>query len=184
MLESFVISPLNGEKFINTKEVNGKTLIINTSIENAKDVNRFAVVKSIPLNYNGNVKVGDTILVQHNVFRDYYDAQGLIRTSDWHIKDDLYYVQPELAYMIIRGDEKIAIDDFCFIKPIFSEDRLLGKVEQQHQGIVKYGNGNLKEQGIVEGDHIGFHNNCEIPFVIDDELVYKMKTHRILAKLN
>jgi hypothetical protein len=184
MLDSFVISPLDGNKFINTKCFGNKKLIVNISIENAKDVNRFAIVKSIPLNYKGNVKKGDTILVQHNVFRDYYDASGQIRTSDWHIKDDLYYVQPELAYLIIRGEEKIAIDDFCFVKPIFTEDRFLGKVEAQHQGFIKFGNESLKEQGVFEGDHIGFHNGCEVPFVIDDELLYKMKTKRILAKLN
>lgn len=184
MLESFVITPLNGVKFNNTKEIAGKTVITNTSIEHAKDVNKFAVVKSIPLNYTGNVQVGDTIVVQHNVFRDYYDAGGQIRTSDWHIKDDLYYVQPELAYLIIRGEEKIAIDDFCFVKPIFTEDRFLGKVEVQHQGFIKYGNESLKKQGVFEGDKIGFHNGCEIAFIIDNELLYKMKTMRVLVKLN
>jgi hypothetical protein len=184
MLESFVISPLNGLKYINEQIINGSCLITNTSIEHAKDVNKLAIVKSIPLNYNGNVKVGDTIVVHHNVFRDYFDTKAHIRTSNWHIKDDLFHVEPELAYMIIRGEEKICIDDFCFIKPITYEDLVLGKKEVQHQGIVKHSNKNLTEQGIIEGDLIGFHNNCEVPFVIDGELLYRMKTERIMAKLN
>lgn len=184
MLNSFVVTPLNGNKFTNSEEINGKTLIINTSIEHAKDVNKYALVKSTPLSYEGNVRVGDTIIVQHNVFRDYYDSQGKIRTSDWHIKDDLYYVQPELAYMIIRGEEKICIDDFCFIKPIYTEDRLLGKVQVEHQGIVKHGNKSLELQGVYENDLIAFQFDSEIPFMIDKELLYKMKTSKIFAKLN
>lgn len=184
MPDRFIISPLNGEKFNNIKDLNGKKLIVNTSIENAKDVNRIGIVHSLPLDYKGNILVGDKIIVQHNVFRDYFDSSGKTRFSDWHIKDDLYWVQPELVYLIIRGEEKISVDDFCFIEPIFSEEKWIGKVELQHQGIVKYGNDGLRKLGIFEGDHIGFHNNCEVEFVIDDTRMFKMKTHRILAKVN
>lgn len=181
--DRFIVSPLNGEKYINTKEVNGKKLIINTSIENAKDVNRIANVVSLPMDYNGNVRVGDQVVVQHNVFRDYFDGDGKTRTSDFHIKDNLYFVQKELVYLILRGDKRIAVDNFCFIEPIITDEKWIGKTEQKHQGIVKYSNAFLRKQGVVEGDKIAFHTDAEYEFIIDGVRLYRMKTNRILAKI-
>lgn len=183
MPDRFIVSPLNGEKFINTKQVGDKTLIINTSIEHASNVNRIGVVISLPLNYEGNIKVGDNVVVQHNVFRTYFDAQGLTRESDFHIKDDLFQVLPELIYLIIRGEEKIAVDNYVFITPIVEEKKWIGEVEQEHVGIVKYSNDVLIRQGINIGDKIAFGTDCEYEFYIDNERLYRMRTSRILAKL-
>src|SRR6188768_2255081 len=134
MTDRFLVSPLNNEKFITEKQVGDKKLIINTSIEYAENVNRIGVVESLPLEYNGVVKVGDHVVVQHNVFRTYFDGQGLTRESDAHIHGDLFQVMPELIYLIIRGDEIISVDDFCFVKPIIETKKWIGDVEIEHQG--------------------------------------------------
>lgn len=181
--DKFIVKPFNDEKFINTKVVDGKTMIINTSIENAKDVNRIAVVVSLPIDYDGNVLVGDKIVVQHNVFRTFFDGDGKTRESDFHIKDNLFFVPKDLVYMIIRGEERISVDNFCFIKPIFLEEKWVGKVEQKHIGIVKYSNELLRKQDVYEGDKIAFHTDCEYSFEIDGEILYRMRTNRILAKI-
>lgn len=184
MINKFIVSPLNGDKFINTKQVGDKTLIINTSIEHAENVNRIGVVISLPLDYEGNIQVGDHVVVQHNVFRTYFDGQGRTRESDFHIKDNLYQVLPELIFLIIRGEEKIAVDNYVFITPITEEKKWIGEVEQEHVGIVKFTNEILKISGINEGDKIAFGTDCEYEFFIDGERLYRMRTSRILAKLN
>ena len=183
MPSKFIVTPLNGDKFINTKQVSGKTLITNTSIEHASNVNRIGVVFSIPLNYEGNIVIGDHVVVQHNIFRTYFDGQGKTRESDFHIKDDLYQVSPELIYLIIRGEEKIAVDGYVFISPIVEEKKWVGATELEHVGFVKYTNEVLLKLGINVGDKIAFGTDCEYEFNIDNERLYRMRTNTILAKL-
>jgi hypothetical protein len=183
MTDRFIVTPLNGEKFINTKQVGDKTLITNTSIEHASNVNRIGVVVSLPLNYEGNIKVGDHVVVQHNVFRTYFDSQGKTRESDFHIQGDLFQVLPELIFLIIRGEKKIAVDNFVFVTPIVETKKWIGEVEQEHVGIVRYTNEILLKLGINIGDKIAFGSDCEYEFLIDDERLYRMRTSRILAKL-
>jgi co-chaperonin GroES (HSP10) len=184
MLDRFIVSPLNDEKFITTKTVGDKTLIINTSIENAKDVNRIGVVVSLPLNYEGNIIVGDHVVVQHNVFRTYFDGQGVTREPDSHIKGNLYQVLPELIYLIFRGDETISVDNYVFVEPIIIEKKWTGKEEQQHVGIVKYSNSLLEKKDVKAGDTIAFKTDSEYEFIINEQRLYRMRTSSILAKLN
>lgn len=184
MPDRFIVSPLNGEKFINTKKVGDKTLITNTSIEHASNVNRIGVIVSLPLNYEGEIIVGDHVVVQHNVFRTYFDGRGLTRESDNHIKDNLYQVLPELIYLIIRGDEKIAIDQYVFVEPIIVDKKWIGSVEEEHVGIVVYTNKILESQGILPGDKIAFGMDSEYEFTIYGQRLYRVRTHKILAKLD
>jgi len=183
MPDRFIVSPLNGEKFINTKQVGDKTLIINTSIEHASNVNRIGVVVALPLNYEGNIVVGDQVVIAHNIFRTYFDGRGLTRESDAHIKDDLFQVLPELIFLIIRGKQKISVDNFCFIKPIIEEKKWIGSVEQEHVGIVKYSNEILEAKGVLSGDKIAFKTDGEYEFLLDGERLYRMRNSFILAKL-
>ncbi len=183
MPDRFIVSPLNGEKFITEKKVGDKSLIINTSIEHAKDVNRIGVVVSLPLNYEGNIEVGDKVVLQHNVFRTYFDGQGLTRESDNYITDNLYQVILECIFLIFRGNEIISVDNFVFVEPIIEEKKWIGKEEQKHVGIIKYSNSILESQGVSQGDKIAFKTDSEYEFVINEQRLYRMRTRNILAKL-
>ena len=184
MIDRFIVSPFNNEKFITEKLVGDKKLIINTSIEDANNVNRIGVVISLPLNYEGNIIVGDKVVVQHNVFRTYFDGQGKTRESDSYIKDNLFQVLPELIFLIFRGDEVISVDNFVFVEPIIEEKKWIGKEEQKHVGIVKYSNAVLEKQGVVVGNKIAFKTDSEYQFVINGQRLYRMRTRNILAKLD
>lgn len=184
MPNRFIVFPLNNEKFITEKQIGDKKMIINTSIENAKDVNRIGVVKSVPLNYEGEIKIGDHVVVQHNVFRTFFDGQGLTRESDFHIEGDLFFVLPELIFLIIRGDEKIPVEGFCFVEPIIESKKWIGDVELEHQGFVKYTNNYLKSIGVNNGDRIAFSVDSEYEFIIEDMRLYRMRNSSILAKLD
>lgn len=184
MPDRFIVSPLNNEKFVTEKKVGDKKLIINTSIEHAKFSNRIGIVQSLPLLYEGNIQVGDQVVVQHNVFRTYFDGQGKTRESDNYIKENLYQVLPELIFLIIRGEEIISVDHFVFVEPIVEEKKWIGAVEQQHVGIVKYSNKLLEESGVFSGDKIAFKTDSEYEFIINDQRLYRMRTRNILAKLD
>jgi co-chaperonin GroES (HSP10) len=183
-LENFIISPKDGKEFNNTAIVEGIEMITSTSIEEAVDVNRFGIVKAIPINYKGNVQVGDEVVVHHNVFRSAYDHKGVIVKSHNHIKDDLYWVQESLVYMIVRNGFKQACTGFVFIEPENEEDYYLGHVEKAHTGTIKYGNENLNLKGLEQGQKIAFKRNCEYPFEINGEKLYLMMDKRITATLN
>jgi len=184
MPDRFIVSPLNNEKFITEKQVGDKKMIINTSIEHAKDVNRIGVVQSLPLNYEGEIVVGDSVVLQHNIFRTFFDGQGLTRESDAHITGNLFQVLPELIYLIIRGEKRIPVSGYCFVEPIIENKKWIGDVELQHQGIVKYSNDFLESIGVFSGDKIAFKTDSEYEFIINNERLYRMRTNCILAKLN
>lgn len=180
----FIIEPLNGNKYINEKQFGNSTLTINTSIESAADVQRIGVVKQLPEFYDGDVRIGDLAIVQHNVFRITLNDKGFPMNSNCHIVDDLYYVDPELLYMVIRNGKKIAVDNNVFIEPVFIDEPWIGLIEHKHVGILRYPNKFLQKQGLKDGQKIIFRKGCEYEFIIDGERLYKMANHRILSTLN
>ena len=84
----FLVKPKNNQEY--NREKNG--VIITSSIENAKDVNRFGIIEKTPLSYTGDLKEGDEVVLHHNVFRSYYDIKGNERKSNEYFKDNLYLV--------------------------------------------------------------------------------------------
>lgn len=180
---NFIITPRGNNQYINTKKVGNVELIINTSIEEAKDVQRIGNVVSIPKLYDTEVKEEDEVVVNHNVFRITYNDKGIPLESSFYIKDNLFHVEPELVYMVIRDGKKIAVNDNVFVEPTKEVHAIFGEREKQHVGILRYGNETLAKQGIKEGDRVVFRKGCEYEFDIDGEKLYKMYTKRILAKL-
>jgi hypothetical protein len=66
---SYLVKPV-GDRYDNKVSVGDKELIINTSIESFKSVNNLAEVVAIPLAIeNTDIKVGDLVIIHHNVFR-------------------------------------------------------------------------------------------------------------------
>lgn len=180
---SFVIRPKDNEQYINTKKVGDTTLIRNTSIEEAENVQRVGVVISLPLNYTGDIKVNDEVIVHHNVFRISYDGKGVPRESDFHIKDSFFAITSDLIFLVIRNGEKLAIDETVFVEPIKENHKWFGDQEVRHTGIIRYVNQKLAKSGVKSGDKIAFWRDCEYPFELDNEKLYKMANHRILAIL-
>lgn len=181
--DQFIVTPKGGNLFVTEKQIGGHKMIVNTSIEDAKNVNRVGIVLALPMVYDGNIRIGDEVILQHNVFRDWFDMKGITRKSNHHLKDNLFSVDEELIFLINRNNKFIAVNQFCFIEPIFEEERWVGKVEQMHIGHVKFGNEKLKNQGVFDGDKIAFAKDSEYTFEIDGERLYRVRTPNILAKI-
>jgi hypothetical protein len=176
-----LIKPL-GQEYNNTKEINGITLIQNTSIEDVDYVNRIGVVVS-PRD-NSDLVEGDLVVTHHNVFRTYYDMKGNKRKSNEYIRDGLYLVEDSKIYMYNRDDKWNTYMDYCFIKPVdYKQDELLyraDKTEEDHVGIIKY----INHKTLKPGDKIAFTKNSEYKFVIDEEKLYRMRNRDICIKLD
>ena len=72
----FIVKPLKGKRYDNTKSYGDKELIISVSEEDHTVANRFAKVINLPIGYTGDISIGDTVLVHHNVFKYYNDMKG------------------------------------------------------------------------------------------------------------
>ena len=173
-LYSFIVRPLN-ERYDNTRNIDGKSLIINTSIENHRFVSKKAVVVSTPAAYKTDINVGDELYVHHNIFRRWYDMKGRERNSSTFFKDDLYFVSPEQIYMYNLKSHL----NYCFVKPLKNQDLLRNRKEQPNVGIVKYTNNSLEAIGVLPGALVTFTPDSEFEFIIDGERLYCMKSNYI-----
>ena len=89
-LYSFIIQPKNG-RYANEVELGDKKLIINTTMDDHKFVNRVGVVMSTPLIGDTNISIGDEVIVRHNVFRRFYNVKGIEKNSTCYFKEDMYF---------------------------------------------------------------------------------------------
>ena len=176
----FIISPINNEQYINQIG----NLIVNTSIEEAQDVQRIGVVESLPFGYSGFIQKCDLVVVQHNVFRITFDDRGFPRQSDNFIKDNLFGVTPDIIYAVIRDGKIMSSDDYIFVEPIVEEDFWLGKQTVKNQGFAKYVNPTMEAQGVTKGVRIAFGSFSEYLFEIFGERLYLMRNKKVMAILD
>jgi len=182
-LYNFIIEPENN-RYNNEIDIDGKKLIINTTMDDHKFVNRVGIVKSIPLVGKTNIKVGDKVIVHHNVFRRFYDIKGREKNSSSYFKEDMYFCYFDQIFLYMQNNKWKAPLNYCFVKPILNnkKDIITAEKERKHIGILKYGNKSLESLGINEGDLIGFNLNSEYEFVIDNNRLYRMQSKDITIK--
>ena len=180
-LYKFIITPLN-RRYDNEIEVDGKKLIINSSVEEFTFISRQAKVVSIPTEYETKIKVGDTLIVHHNIFRRWFDQKGNERNSSSYFKEDLYFAQPDQIYLYKRNNKWKTFGDYCFVKPVKNDNPLDNVIDKKLVGILKYGNEYLTAQEVNPGDLISFPPKREWEFVVDKELLYCMKSKNIIIK--
>jgi len=177
----FIVKPV-GERYNNKVKIADKELIVNTKIESFKSVNNFAEVVALPLAYSTDIKVGDIVVIHHNVFRVFYDIRGNKKNSRSYFKDDLYFCNLDQIYLYKNTGKWKAFGDRCFVKPIKNKDYLNVDKEQKLIGILKYGNSSLEALKINEGDLVGYTPYGEFDFVIDRQRLYCMKSNDIVIK--
>jgi len=182
-LFSFIVQPKNG-RYDNEVDIDGKKLIINTTMDDHKYVNRIGIVKSIPKVGETNIKIGDEVVVHHNVFRRFYDVRGVEKNSSSYFKEDLYFCFYDQIFLYKQDNEWKAPFDFCFVKPIVENKKQLVTVQKERPrvGILKYGNSSLDALKVNEGSLVGFSPSSEYEFVIDNDRLYRMRTNDITIK--
>ena len=177
----FIVKPV-GSRYENSVNIDGKELILNTKIESFKSVNNTAEVVSVPLAYKTDIKVGDTVVIHHNVFRRFYDIRGKQKNSRSYFKEDLYFCSSDQIYLYKTDGEWKSFGDRCFIKPLKNIDHLKLDKERKLIGILKYGNDALKALEINPGDLVGYTPFGEFEFIIEGQRLYCMKSNDIVIK--
>jgi len=188
---NFVVAPLNS-RYNNTKKVGDKELIVNTEIFSHQHVSREAIVKAIPTVGETDIKVGDKVIVHHNVFRRWHNQYGIEKNSRSYFNEDTYLVASDQIFLY---KTKTVFDylltltlvdsysdwkpqkGYCFVKPVVSTDKYSVDKEKPLMGIVKYSDGTVKK-----GDLIGFRPSSEYEFIIDGEKLYRILSNFITIK--
>jgi len=173
---NFVVKP-KGERYNNTKKLDGGELILNTEIFNHQYVNREAIVISTPIIGNTDIKPGDTVVVHHNVFRRWHNVKGIEKNSRSYFNEDTYFVNNDQIFLYKKGDEWTAPKGYCFVIPLKAKNLLNTDVEKPLQGIVKYSDGTVKKNELV-----GFSPDSEYEFIIDGERLYRILSNFITIK--
>jgi len=180
---NFVVQPVKS-RYNNTKDIDGKKLIVNTEIFNHQYVSREAIVKAIPTVGETDIRVGDTVIVHHNVFRRWHNQYGIEKNSRAYIDEDTYLVQPDQIFLYkpkaifsYHNRKWQAMKGYCFVAPIKSTDKLSSDKEQPLMGVVKYTDGTVNE-----GDLIGFRPSSEYEFIIDGKKLYRLLSQFITIK--
>ena len=179
---SYLVRPM-GDRYDNKVAVGDKELIINTSIESFKSVNNLAEVVAVPLAIeNTDIKVGDLVIIHHNVFRRFYDIRGKQKNSRAYLMEDLYFCELDQIYLYKQGGKWNTVGDRCFVKPLKNIDHFKLDKEQRLIGILKYDNSSLNELKINRGDLVGYKPYGEYDFNVDGERLYCMKSNDIVIK--
>jgi hypothetical protein len=176
---NFIIEPIGG-RYENKRKVGDKELIVNTELQNHSFVNRTAKVVALPKAVKTDIKIGDTVIVHHNIFRRYHDIKGIEKNSKSYYKEDLYFAWPDQVFMYKQKNKWIANDGYCFVKPIHSRNNLSVDKEQPLTGVVKYLDN--KTNYIQENDLVGFVPTSEFEFIIDNERMYRVRIQSITIK--
>ena len=173
---NYIIKP-KGKRYKNSIDVGEKSLILNTEIFNHQYVNREAEIISLPSVGSSELKVGDTVIVHHNVFRRWHNVKGKEKNSRAFYKEDMYFVSEDQIFAYKRFEKWKALQGFCFIKPIKSIDKFSTEEEEPLTGVVKYTDGSVDI-----GDLVGFRPNSKYEFVIEGQKLYRVYSHFITIK--
>ena len=175
-VHNFVVTP-KGERYNNTKKLDGGELILNTEIFNHQYVNREATVISTPIAGHTDIQAGDTVIVHHNVFRRWHNVKGIEKNSRSYFNESTYFINHDQIFLYKRDKEWIAPKGYCFVIPLKATDQFNIESEKPLQGIVKYSDGTVKVNDLV-----GFRPKSEYEFVIDEERLYRILSNFITIK--
>ena len=170
-LYGFLIKPI-GKRYNNTKKVGDKELVLNTEIYNHQYVNSIAKVVCIPKIGETNIKVGDEVIVHHNVFRRWEDIKGKEKNSKSFINENLYIAYLDQIFLYKRKNKWIAPKGYCFIQPIKETNEFNIETEKPCIGTVLYSDGSNNT-----GDLVGFTPFSTYEFVVDN-----IRSYRVLSK--
>ena len=173
---NFVVTPVKN-RYNNTKDIDGKELILNTEIFNHQYVSREAIVKATPTVGDTDIKVGDKVIVHHNVFRRWHNVKGIEKNSRSYFDEETYLVSSDQIFLYQHNGVWKGQKGFCFVAPVKSTDKLSVDKEKPLVGIVKYTDGTVNK-----GDLVGFRPSSEYEFIIDGHKLYRVLSNFITIK--
>jgi hypothetical protein len=176
---NFIVSPKDG-RYDSSKEIDGKTLILNTEMQNHNFVSRVGIIEGLPAYDTMGLSIGDEVIVHHNVFRRFRDIRGKEKNSSSYYEEDLYFVQPDQIFAYKREKEWTPLSGFNFVKPIKDDSFLSNAKEKPLVGVMKHKDPELVS--LKRNDLVGFRPSSEYEFIIEGERLYRVPTNSITIK--
>jgi len=173
---TFVVKP-KGERYNNIKNIGDKQLILNTEVSHHQFTNREAIVKAVPIAKLTDIKVGDKVIVHHNVFRRWHNQYGIEKNSGSYFNKDTYILNEDQIFAYNNGSGWKPLEGYCFIQPLKEDNKLFYKGNEKLQGIVVYSDGTVEENSLVQFRAVGKYE-----FVIDGQRLYRVKSNKITIK--
>ena len=90
----FLVKP-KAKRYNNTVKIKDKELILNSEIFSHEYISREAVVVGLPSNFKTKIKVGDTLIIHHNVFRRWHDVRGVEKNSRSYFNENTYFINKD-----------------------------------------------------------------------------------------
>lgn len=145
---SFIVRPKEARYKRAVDVGNGKRLEVTASIENAKDVDKRAVVVATPLIYDGPIREGDEVIIHHNIFRNYYNSKGKLTYTRAYLYDDLFYAADFEVFMYNRDGRWMPHGGYTFVSPIWEGS---GEIERKQRHLGEVVASNVHPEGQVVG---------------------------------
>ena len=179
---AYIVEPING-RYNNKKNVENQELILNTSIEDHKFVNRSGIIIETPvIKDEYDLQIGDEVIIHHNVFRRYYDVRGNEKNSRNYFEENKYFCFTDQIFLYKRNGKWHTPPGFCFVKPIHSLNNLTEDKEEPLTGVLKHVGRDLRGFNLDNDDLVGFTPNSEYEFIIDNERLYRVPINSISIK--
>tara|TARA_X000001388_G_scaffold60179_1_gene45517 strand:+ start:1906 stop:2496 length:591 start_codon:yes stop_codon:yes gene_type:complete len=175
-LHHFIVEP-KGSRYSNTKDVEGKNLIINSENQNHEFVNRKGIVLSTPIAYDTDIKQGAEVIVHHNVFRRWSDVKGRDKNSKAFLSDNKYLVSPDQLFLYKNDKDWKPLKGFCFVQPLLNDNKFEETKEHPDRGVVVYTDG-IYEKGEV----VGYTPFSQYEFIIDGQRLFRVYNKFITIK--
>lgn len=180
---AYIVTPKDGDRYKNEVTFDsGQKFIVNTDIFNHKHVTREAIVLAVPSQVDTPVKVGDTVIVHHNLFRRWHDQYGRERNSGDYIDEDKYLCYQDQIYMYKSDSTWKGLGEYCFISPIENTQFFDIEEEERQVGVIEVANEQLECMGLKVGDVIGFFKNREYEFWVEGKRIYRMRNVDLFIK--
>ena len=128
-------------------------------------------IRDSPILTETQIKVGDEVIVHHNVFRRWIDQHGVEKNGKSFLSEDTYTVEQDQVFAYKRDGEWNAIQGYCFVSPIEEKNEWEMTSELQLQGIMEIGD--------LKGHTVGFTPNSEYEFNIDGQKLYRVLSNQI-----
>lgn len=183
---NFIVRPVEGKRYSNTKNIGGIDFVVSTSEEDHKFSNRLAEVIELPLRYSGPVRKGDQLIVHHNAFKFYNDMYGRRKSGKSFLREDLFLIDDLQFYAYKSDGVWSAVDKYCFVLPVPVKESVVKKnvTYEPLVGKMAMSNERLRSLGVDDGDIVGFTPESEYEFTVDDEVMYRVFDSQISLKLS
>jgi|TARA_R100001463_G_scaffold25142_1_gene59677 hypothetical protein len=178
-LFEYIISTEN--RYNNKIDVDGKELVVNTEVteRDYMFVNRIGTVSKVPFYGKSILKKGDQVIVHHNVFRRWVGMDGIEKNSAGFLNENEYLVSDDQIFAYKRDKNWISLPNYCFVKPIYKDDKWALKTDENLAGVLTYSNDELSELGVTIGDVVGFTPDSEYEFNIEGQKLYRILSNHI-----